>query len=200
MTKLKKNISVFIALLSLPLAAQADWTHFGFPVVDSESGIIDNFTELPESGQFVTGFDADTGYGLALLSGDGIEVSDDEISVDMDAVRSALAPSVALNTPTIGSCFQLSATRPVLGSYSVTMSGITAAGTASVFLESFTDSGCTNNTALLARADAGGQLLNQTASGTLVGMVEAGRYAKLRTSVTVGTATFTVVAGNETTH
>lgn len=108
---------------------------------------------------------------------------------------------------TLNSCFQISSTRDVLANYSVDIAAtlsLTGGMTGTVFLEIYSDSGCTTGTQELSRFVNGntgtltiGLNITQNATGGLTGYVPAGSYVKIRTANTAGTPTFTYRSGQE---
>lgn len=117
------------------------------------------------------------------------------------------ARSFSYLTPTLNSAAQLSATRDAFVSYAVDIAvtiSLTAGATGTVFLEIADDSGFTTNVQELARFVNGntgtltiGLNLTQNLTGTLTGIVPAGKYRRLRTANTVGTPTFTARPSQE---
>ncbi len=191
-----KRLALALLLLTVPAVALADFTHFSMWRVDEFTGIEWVASALPgDDSDFIVGMDGTTAEGIVLLPGDGIVMDSGELSVDWDAAPAPAAPSFTSTTHAIGSCFQVSASKPALVNYSVTLSGVLTLTSASVFLESFTDSGCTTGTVELSRVTSGGLAVNPSAAGGLSGWLAPGLYAKLRSS---GTATFTVNSGWET--
>jgi len=110
-------------------------------------------------------------------------------------------------TRAVNTCFQASATRDVMVSYAVDIAAtlsLSGGQQGTVFLELFTDSGCTTGTQEVTRATNGntGTLtigLNtvQTSTARLSGVVPAGMYLRLRTANDAGTPTFTARPGQE---
>jgi len=110
-------------------------------------------------------------------------------------------------TRSLDTCFQASATRDVLATYSVdiaTSLTLTSGQQGIVYLETFTDSGCTTGVQELTRFVNGqtgtltvGLSLSQNVTGTLTGVIPAGSYVKLRTENNIGTPTFTSRSAQE---
>ena len=112
-------------------------------------------------------------------------------------------------TRALNMAFQASATRPVLGIYSVKIVTTVSIGNnqdGDVILEIASDSGFTSNVQTLAIGENGQTVtlavaLNsvQSQTMTLTGMIPAGYYARLRTVNVTGSPVFTYRAGQETT-
>lgn len=111
-------------------------------------------------------------------------------------------------TRTLNTCFQVSTTRPAEVHYSVEIDttfvllGSGQGGT--VFLETYTNSGCTTGVQELGRftnsntgAVVVGVTLNQNITGQMSGWVTSGLWAMLRTANTTSTPTFTYRSGQE---
>lgn len=120
----------------------------------------------------------------------------------------AAARSFGYTTRALNTCFQVSATRDTLVTYSVdiaTSLSLTTGQQGTVYLETFSDSGCTTGTQELTRFVNGqtgtltiGLALTQNVTGTLTGVIPAGMYVRLRTQNNTGTPTFTARPGQET--
>ncbi len=116
--------------------------------------------------------------------------------------------SFSYTTRALNTCFQPSSTRDAIVNYAVdiaTSLSLSAGQQGTVFLEIFTDSGCTTGTQELARFVNGqtgtltiGLALTQNVTGSLSGVIPAGAYVKLRTQNNTGTPTFTARPGQET--
>lgn len=114
---------------------------------------------------------------------------------------SVASRSFAYSTRSLNTCFQVSATRDAMVSYAVDIAAtlsLSGGQQGTVFLEVFTDSGCTTGTQEVTRATNGntGTLtigLNtvQTSTARLSGVVPAGMYLRLRTANDTGTPSFT---------
>lgn len=113
-------------------------------------------------------------------------------------------PSRSLNT-----AFQISSTQNAVVSYSVDIActiSLTSGQSGTAYLRYADDSGMTTNVKEVCRtanANTGsltiGLNLTQTATGTLSGMIPAGKYAKIVTSNDTGTPTFTMRNSQEVT-
>ncbi len=107
----------------------------------------------------------------------------------------------------LNSCFQVSSTKDALVTYSVDIAStlsLTGGQTGTVFLEYSDNSGCSTNTTEVSRFVNGntgtltiGLNITQNATGTLTGMVPAGKWVQLRTANTAGTPAFTFRSGQE---
>jgi hypothetical protein len=133
--------------------------------------------------------------------------TDSQGRVTAGTTRSFNYPTRALDT-----CYQLSASRDVQVSYNVTInttSTLAGGGVGTVYLESFTNSGCTTGTQEIGRFVNGNtQTLGltvtmvQNVTGNLNGIAPAGVWLKQRTQINTGTSanvTFTALPGQETT-
>lgn len=131
-------------------------------------------------------------------------------SVTTDAqgrVTAGTNPSDTYPSRTLNSCFQPSATRSTFVNYSIdinTTSTLASGQTGTVYLETFTDSGCTTGTQEVSRFVNGSTVslavaitLTQNVTGTITGYIPAGKYVKLRTQNNTGTPTFTYRSGQE---
>lgn len=121
---------------------------------------------------------------------------------------SAAARSFSYTTRALNTCFQPSATRDVLASYSVdiaTSLSLTAGQQGTVYLRTYTNSSCTTGAQEITRFVNGqtgtltiGLALTQNVTGTLTGVIPAGAYVQLVTENNTGTPTFTARPGQET--
>lgn len=112
------------------------------------------------------------------------------------ASRSFANPSRSLN-----SSFQISSTRDCLVSYSVdisTSATLLGGQTGTVFLEYADDSGFTTNVVEVGRTVNGNTVslaiaitVTQNVTGTLSGVIPAGKYVRIRTDNTTGSPSFT---------
>lgn len=130
--------------------------------------------------------------------GAGLDIVDDELVVEIPAPTQS-SPGRTLNT-----CFQVSSTKTAFVTYSVdvvTQPTLLGGSLGTVYLETFSDSGCTTGTQEIGRTTSGNaaSLALGTSTGTanLTGYVLAGKYAKLRTANVAGTPTFTYRSGQE---
>lgn len=119
------------------------------------------------------------------------------------------APTRTFNNPTrsLNTSYQVSTTQDAVVNVSVDVScALTLAGgqTGTVFLEYADDSGMTTNLKECSRFVNGntgtltvGLNITQNATGTLTGVVPAGKYVRIRTANTAGTPTFTFRSAQE---
>lgn len=122
-------------------------------------------------------------------------------------VTAGTARSFSYTTRALNTCFQASATRDASVSYAVDIAAtlsLSGGQQGTVFLELFSDSGCTTGTQEVTRATNGntgtlsiGLSTVQTGTARLQGVVPAGMYLRLRTSNDTGTPTFTARPGQE---
>lgn len=118
-----------------------------------------------------------------------------------------IALSVGAATRSLNTAYQISSTKNSLVNYSVdiaTTVNLTGGAVGTVYLEYADDSGFTTNVVEVGRFVNGqtgtlvvGLTLNQTNTGTLSGIIPAGKYARIRTANTTGTPTFTYRSGQE---
>lgn len=118
-------------------------------------------------------------------------------------------PSKTFNNPTrsLNTAFQPSTTNDVFASYSVDISStlsLSGGQSGTVYLRYADDSGHTTNVKEVARFVNGntgtltiGLSITQNVTGTLSGVIPAGKYAKLVTENTSGTPTFTYRSAQE---
>lgn len=116
-------------------------------------------------------------------------------------------PTFGNTARTLNSAFQISTTRNTIVSYSIDIATtVTLAGgqVGTVYLEYADNSGFTTNVVEVARFVNGqtgtlvvGLTLNQTATGTLTGVIPANKYVRVRTANTTGTPTFTYRSSQE---
>lgn len=121
---------------------------------------------------------------------------------------SVAARSFSYTTRALNTCFQPSATRDVLATYSVdiaTTLSLTAGQQGTVYLRTYSNSGCSAGTQEVTRFVNGqtgaltiGLALTQNVTGTLTGVIPAGAYVQLVTENNTGTPTFTARPGQET--
>lgn len=113
----------------------------------------------------------------------------------------------AMRTPTIGTCFQLSATRDVQVSYAVDITvtlTLTGGARGSTFLRSYSDSACSVAQQTLASGSSGLPAslsvtvgLQNLGTVTLPAIVPAGAWVRIETSSDAGTPTFAARSGQE---
>lgn len=122
-------------------------------------------------------------------------------------VTAGTTRSFAYQTRSLNTCFQISSTRDSLVAYAVeivTVSTLTSGQAGTVFLETFTNSGCSAGAQEIMRFSNGNVqslglsvTMTQTVTGTLNGVVPAGLWVKLRTNNDTSTPTFTARPGQE---
>lgn len=116
--------------------------------------------------------------------------------------------SFGYQTRALNTCFLVSASRDAAVSYGVDISAsltLTSGELGTVYLETFTDSGCTTGTQEVCRVANGqtgslavGATVTQNVTSNLTGVVPAGKYVKLRTENNTGSPVFTARPGQET--
>lgn len=173
---------------------------------------------LPAAGSgTVTSITAGTGLSGGTITGSGTismpnvgtvgtysgVTTDAQGRVTAGTVRSFNYTIRALNT-----CFQPSATRDVLATYSVdiaTSLSLTTGQQGTVYLRTYTNSACSAGAQEVTRFVNGqtgtltvGLALTQNVTGTLTGVIPAGAYVQLVTENNTGTPTFTARPGQET--
>lgn len=136
-------------------------------------------------------FNTPTGSVSQLLRGDG----------------SAATPSDSYSARSVNTCFQVSSTRNALVNYSVdigTTLSLTSGQSGTVFLKTFTNSGCSTGTQEISRATSAnngtlaiGLGLNTNMTGQVSGFIPAGKWVELVTQNNTGTPTFTFQSGQE---
>lgn len=164
--------------------SSSDFTISGSPVTTSGS-ITANLNN--------SGVSAGT-YGAVTVNAKGI-------------VTAGQNPSYANPSRTLNSAYQISSTRAAFVSYAVDISAtltISGGATGTVFLEYADDSGFTTNVVTVnssANGNTGtltvGLSLTQTATGTVAGVIPAGKYVRLRTANTTGSPSFTFRSAQE---
>lgn len=115
--------------------------------------------------------------------------------------------SFAYTSRSLNTCFQVSSTRDALVSYSVdilTTISLAAGQQGTVYLRSYTNSGCTTGAQEITRFVNGqtgtltvGLNLSQNVTGTLTGVVQGGMWIQLVTENNTGTPTFTARSSQE---
>jgi len=132
----------------------------------------------------------------------------EKVTVDTKGrVTAGVNPSDSYPARSLNSCFQICSTRSAFVNYSIDIAAtisLTTGQTGTVFLETYSDSGCTTGTQEITRFVNGntgtltvGLNLTQNVTGTITGYVPAGKYVKIRTANTSGTPTFTYRSGQE---
>lgn len=138
---------------------------------------------------------------IAVSVGPGLTMTSATLSAQ------AIAKSFSYPTRGLNACFQPSATRDALVTYAVDIAAnlsLTSGQQGTVYLETFTDSGCTTGAQEITRFVNGntgsltvGLNLTQNATGTLSGVVQGGLWAKLRTQSNTGTPAFNYRSAQE---
>lgn len=129
-------------------------------------------------------------------------------ALNVPTPASAPARSFSYATRALNTCFQVSATRDALVTYSVdiaTTLTLLAGQQGTVYLEIFTNSICTAGTQEVTRFVNGqtgaltvGLSLQQNVTATLTGVIPAGSYVRMRTENNTGSPAFTARPGQET--
>lgn len=113
----------------------------------------------------------------------------------------------AYTARSLNTCFQISSTRDALVSYSVdigTTSTLLSGQIGTIYLRTYTNSGCSTGTQEIARFVNGNTqtiglsvTMVQNVTGTLTGVVPAGTWAQLVSENNTGTPTFTYRSSQE---
>lgn len=129
------------------------------------------------------------------------------LSGDLTWRRPTVAKTFNIQSRSLNTCFQISATQDTFASYSVdiaTTLSLSGGTVGTVYLEYSDNSSCSTNTQEVGRFVNGntgtltiGLNLSQNATGTLTGMIPAGKYVNIRTQNNTGTPTFTYRSGQE---
>lgn len=149
-----------------------------------------------------------TGSGTLSLPNTGSAGSYSGVTTDAQGrVTAGTARSFAYATRALNTCFQVSATRDALVVYAVdiaTVSTLAGGQAGTVYLRSYSNSGCTTGAQELTRVSSGltqalglTVTLNMNGTSTLSGVVPGGAWAQLVTENTTGTPTFTARPGQE---
>lgn len=201
---MKRLLAALIGL-SISAVALASPSWGILQIQDDGSGTNNNgyyFVPTSHTGQYIWLYDGQQGNPMrfavigAGLSWDGTTLT---------------APPVARSfnhtTRTLNTCFQLSSTRDAQVTYAIeiqTTLSLTTGQQGTVYLRSYTNSGCSTGTQEIERFTNGqtgtltiGLALQQTLSGSLNGIVPAGTWAQLVTENNTGTPTFTSRPGQE---
>lgn len=138
----------------------------------------------------------------------GSETSSEFVYNDGANTLGLRAKSFNYTTRSLNTCFQPSSTRDALVTYGIdiaTVSTLLSGQVGTVYLELFTDSGCTMGTQEITHFVNGNTqslgltvTMNQSVTAILSGVVPAGSYVKIRTQNNTGTPTFTARPGQET--
>lgn len=118
---------------------------------------------------------------------------------DAAAARSAIGaaaittPAFNYSTPSLNTCIQVSSTRDAMVGVAVQMSAPLSISSGTVYLESFTNSGCTTGTQEVTRFVFPPLQILSTQANTIQGPIPAGRWYKIRTSTGVGSPSFTAL-------
>jgi hypothetical protein len=149
------------------------------------------------AGSFAGKFDVPLGTTAQYVRGDGSLAT-----LPLIPSRSFSYTARSLNV-----CFQPSSTRDVDATYSVDIStslSLSGGAVGTVYLRTYTNSGCTAGTQEIARTVNGqtgtltiGLALTQNVTGGLHGIVPAGTWAQLVTENTTGTPVFTARSAAE---
>lgn len=149
--------------------------------------------------------------GVAGESAYQVAVANGFVGTEMQWLASLYATvparSFAYSARALNTCYQISATRDAAVTYAVdvvAVSTLASGQQGTVFLEIFTDSGCTTGTQEITRGTSGitqglGLSVTLTNQGTVVlhGVIPAGAYVKQRTNNDSGTPTYTAQPGQE---
>lgn len=118
-----------------------------------------------------------------------------------------VARTQSASSRTLNSCFQISASRDADVRYSVQVTStanLIGGQTGSVFLETYSDSGCSLNTQELSRFVNGNSVslaialtAIQIVGQPVNGYIPAGSYVKIRTANTLGTPSFSILSQQE---
>lgn len=149
-----------------------------------------------------------TGSGTISLPNTGTAGTYAGVTTDAQGrVTAGTTYSFANPSRSLNSSFQIDASRPVLVSYTVDIGAtltLSGGATGTVFLEYADNSGMSTNLVTLGSTVNGntgtltvGLTLTQTASASLVGVIPAGKYVRLRTANTSGTPSFTFRSAQE---
>jgi hypothetical protein len=144
-----------------------------------------------------------TGSVVSVTAGAGLSGG----TITTSGTISLIPRSFGYQTRALNTCFQISASRDALVTYSVdiaTSLSLTTGQQGTVYLRIYSDSGCSTGTQELTRFVNGqtgtltiGLALTQNVTGTLTGVIPAGSYVQLVTQNNTGTPTFTARPGQE---
>jgi hypothetical protein len=142
-------------------------------------------------------FNTPTGTTSQYVRGDG----------SLGTTPTPVSRSFSYTTRALNTCFQISSSRDAQVSYAVDVStslSLTTGQQGTVYLRTYTNSGCSTGTQELVRFQNGqtgtltiGLALTQNVTGNLSGIVPAGAWVQLVTENNVGTPTFTARPGQE---
>lgn len=149
-----------------------------------------------------------TGAGTISLPNTGAPGTYSGVTTDAQGrVTGGTVRSFSLRTPTLNTCFQVSATRDAHVNYAVDVSTtLTLAGGArgSVYLRAYTDSACTASQQTLISGSSGLPAALSVAVGlqnlgsvALPAIVPGGAWVRIETANDTGTPTFTARPGQE---
>lgn len=123
-------------------------------------------------------------------------------------VVSDVSKTFNYTTRSLNTCFQVSSTRDATVNYAVdvgTTLSLSGGTTGTVYLRTYTNSSCTTGAQEITRFVNGntgtltvGLNISQNVTGTVSGVIPAGKYVQLVTENTTGTPTFTSRPGQET--
>lgn len=175
------------------------------PSVGTVTSVGMTSSDLTVSGSPVTA----SGLITANLAASGVSVGTyDSVTVNAKGiVTAATNRSQSVASRSLNTCFQVSSTKDSFVNYSVEISSslsLTTGQTGTVFLEIYSDSGCTTGTQEIARSVNGntgtlaiGLNITQNVTAGINGFVPKSCYVKIRTSNTVGTPSFVYKSGQE---
>lgn len=169
----------------------------------SISGSANTMTNIPQSA--VTGLTTDLAGKFASPSGTTSQYVRGDGS--LATLPTAPSRSFSYSTRSLNTCFQPSSTRDALVSYSVdilTTISLTTGQQGTVYLRTYTDSGCTTGAQEVVRFVNGqtgaltiGLNISQNVTASLTGIIPAGLWVKLVTENNTSTPTFTARPGQE---
>lgn len=198
-----KKLLIAALLFSCAAFASPQWGIL--QIQDDGSGTNNNgyyFVPADHTGQYIWLYDGQQGNPMrfaAIGAGFG-----------WDGTTLTAAPAARSfnhTTRSLNSCFQLSTTRDAQVRYSVevqTTMSLTGGQQGTVYLRTYTNSGCSTGTQEVTRFTNGqtgtltiGLSLTNTITGSLSGIVPAGTWAQLVTENNTSTPTFTARPGQE---
>lgn len=149
------------------------------------------------------------GLSYALSGSDILFIATNLLTpIEVIAIKSATqVRSFSTASRSLNSAFQVSSTRDALVNYSIDVAStlsLLAGQVGTVFLEYADQSGFTTGVTEVCRFVNGnsgtltiGLNLTQAVTGSVGGMIPAGKYVRIRTANTTGTPTFTYRSGQE---
>lgn len=187
----------------------------GAATYDAITGIFNIPNYAPGSGT-VTSITAGTGLnggtittsGTVSMPNTGTAGAYSGVTTDAQGrVTTGTARSFAYVTKSLNTCYQLSVTRDLQVSYGVEISvtsTLASGQVGTVYLETFTNSGCSTGVQEVGRITNGyvqalglSVTVTSNVAGALHGIIPAGLWVKLRTENNTGTPTFTARPGQE---